>query len=157
MKDSSFKLPNDFSKPLLMICTGSGIAPFISFLQEMESNKNNNNYESYLIYGSKNKKYDFIFEKELEEYKKNKILTEYYTAFSRDQDHKIYVQDVLSEKFNKEKIKELIIEKKMNVYVCGSSSMGNVVLKKLKEMLGDENNDKMVNNGQLMSELWENN
>ena len=156
VKDSSFKLPKDPSTPLLMICTGSGIAPFISFLQEMESNKNNS-YESYLIYGSKNRKNDFIFKKELEEYKKNKILTECYTAFSRDQDHKIYVQDVLVEKFSKEKIKDLVVDKKMNVYVCGSSSMGNTVLTKLKELLGEENNEKMLKNGQLMSELWENN
>ena len=62
---------------MLMICTGSGIAPFISFLEELEFKKKDNNYETYLIFGSKNIKNDFIFEEELKEYKKKGILTEY--------------------------------------------------------------------------------
>jgi hypothetical protein len=52
---------------MLMLCTGSGIAPFISFLQEFESIKSKNNdnkFETYLIFGSMNKKNDFIFEKD---------------------------------------------------------------------------------------------
>ena len=108
LKESAFNLPKDLSKPMLMICTGSGIAPFISFLEELEFSKKDNNYETYLIFGSKNIKNDFIFEKELKEYKKKGILTEYYTAFSRDQEKKIYVQDVLGEKFSKEKLEDFL-------------------------------------------------
>ena len=156
LKESSFNLPNDLSRPMLMICTGSGIAPFISFLEELDFHKKNKKYETYLIYGSKNKKSDFILEKELEEFKKNKILTEYYTAFSRDQEKKIYVQDVLEKEFSKEKMIELVINKKMNIYICGSLSMGNAVIKKIGEILGEDNKEKMIKNNQLMSEMWEN-
>ena len=156
LKESSFNLPNDLSRPMLMICTGSGIAPFISFLEELDFHKKNKKYETYLIYGSKNKKSDFILEKELEEFKKNKILTEYYTAFSRDQEKKIYVQDVLEKEFSKEKMIELVINKKMSIYICGSLSMGNAVIKKIGEILGEDNKEKMIKNNQLMSEMWEN-
>ena len=156
LKESAFNLPKDLSKPMLMICTGSGIAPFISFLEELEFKKKDNNYETYLIFGSKNIKNDFIFEEELKEYKKKGILTEYYTAFSRDQEKKIYVQDVLEKEFSKEKMEQLVINKGMNIYICGSLSMGNAVIKKIGEILGEENKEKMIKNNQLMSEMWEN-
>ena len=156
-KDSGFNLPEDLSTPMLMMCTGSGISPFISFLEEIEINKKDKKPETYLIFGSMNKKNDFIFEKELEEFKKKGILTEYYTAFSRDQDKKIYVQDVLGNVFKKEKLEDLIVKKGMKVYICGSLSMGNAVIKKLGEIIGEENNEKMKKNNQLRSEMWENN
>ena len=156
LKESAFKLPSDLSTPILMMCTGSGIAPFISFLEELEFKKDDKKYETYLIFGAMNKKNDFIFEKELEEFKKNGILTEYYTAFSRDQEKKIYVQNIFEKEFNKEKLERLVNEKGMKIYVCGSVSMGNAVIKKLGEILGEENKEKMTKNNQLMSEMWEN-
>ena len=156
LKQSNFILPTDLSTPILMMCTGSGIAPFISFLEELEFNKNGQKYETYLIYGAMNKKNDFIFEKELEEFKKNGILTEYYTAFSRDQEKKIYVQNIFEKEFKKERLEKLINEKGMKIYICGSISMGNAVIKKIEEILGGENIEKMNKNNQLMSEMWEN-
>ena len=158
-KESEFKFPFHLQTPMLMICTGSGIAPFISFLQEFDYIKNNNpnmNFETFLIFGSMNRKNDFIFEKELENFKKNGVLKEYFTAFSRDQEKKIYVQDTLEHNFDKEKLENLIRKKVMHIYICGSVSMGNAVKKKLKEILGDENYERMINNRQLYSETWEN-
>ncbi len=157
LKESVFKLPSDLSTPILMMCTGSGIAPFISFLEELEYNKKDDKkYETYLIFGSMNKKNDFIFEKELEEFKKKEVLTEYYTAFSRDQEKKVYVQDILGKEFNKEKLDELINKKGMQIYICGSLSMGNAVIKKIGDILGEDNKEKIIKNNQLMSEMWEN-
>ena len=159
LKDTEFKFPFHLQTPMLMIGTGSGIAPFISFLQEFESIKNNNaemNFETYLIFGSMNKKNDFIFENELNEFKQKGVLKEYFTAFSRDQDKKFYVQDALMKNFDKEKIENLIIKRIMHVYVCGSVRMGNSVKEKLKELLGDENYERMVKNKQLYLETWEN-
>ena len=158
IKPSEFKLPANLQTPMLMLCTGSGIAPFISFLQEFESIKNKNNdikFETYLIFGSMNKKNDFIFEKELNDFKNKGILTEYYTAFSRDQEKKIYVQNVLGNNFDKEKLEKLI-SKGMIMYICGSTSMGKAVNEKLKELLGNDLYVNMINNGQLISETWEN-
>jgi len=156
IKESVFSLPSDLSTPILMLCTGSGIAPFISFLEELEFNKSDKKYETYLIFGSMNKKNDFIFEKELEEFKKKGILTEYYTAFSRDQEKKVYAQNVFEKEFNKERLEDLVNNKGMKVYICGSVSMGNAVIKKIGEILGEENKEKMIKNNQLMSEMWEN-
>ena len=157
-KESDFKFPFHLQTPMLMICTGSGIAPFISFLHEFDSIKSKNNdmnFETYLIFGSMNRKNDFILENDLEEFKKKGVLTEYFTAFSRDQEKKIYVQDVLGNNFDKEKMENLIIKKVMHVYICGSVRMGNAVKNKLKEILGDVNYEKLVNNKHLFSETWE--
>ena len=157
-KETEFKFPFHLQTPMLMISTGSGIAPFISFLNEFDAIKSKNNdmnFETYLIFGTMNRKNDFILEKELEEFKKNGALKEYYTAFSRDQEKKIYVQDVLEKNFDKEKIENLIIKKVMHVYICGSVRMGNDVKKKLKELLGDENYEKLINNKHLYLETWE--
>lgn len=155
IKESVFNLPSDLSTPMLMMCTGSGIAPFISFLQELEFNQKDKKFETYLIFGSMNKKNDFIYEKELNNFKEKGILTEYYTAFSRDQEKKVYVQNVFEKEFNKERLEQLV-NKGLKFYICGSVSMGNAVIKKIEEILGQENKEKMVNNNQLISEMWEN-
>ena len=81
---------------------------------------------------------------------------EYYTAFSRDQEKKVYVQDILGKEFNKEKLDELINKKGMQIYICGSLSMGNAVIKKIGDILGEDNKEKIIKNNQLMSEMWEN-
>ena len=44
----------------------------------------------------------------------------------------------------------------MKIYICGSVSMGNAVIKKIGEILGEENKEKMIKNNQLISEMWEN-
>ena len=155
IKKSSFRLPEQLSTPMMMICTGSGIAPFVSFLQEFDK-RNEKGSQRYLIFGSKNRQSDFIFEDELEGYKRKGVLTELHGAFSRDDPHKkTYVQDVLKEKYG-DRLKELIKEKKMFVYVCGSLSMGNMVKSLISETVGKETYDEMEKEKRLITEFWEN-
>ncbi len=49
------------------------------------------------IFGSRNKKNDFLYEDELNGLVKEGTLTNLITAFSRDQKQKIYVQDRMNE------------------------------------------------------------
>ena len=153
-KEPTFNLPENLSVPMLMISTGTGIAPSIAFLEELNELKKGN-YEVYLIYGAKNRESDFIFKNELEEFKKNGILKGLFTAFSRDQKDKIYVQDELERNF-KENLVDLCVNKKMVIYVCGSVSMGRSVNKKLEEILGKENYENIKKNKQLFCEFWGN-
>ena len=154
-KEPTFNLPNDLSIPMLLISTGTGIAPSIAFLEELNELKKGN-YEIYLIYGAKNKESDFIFKNELEEFKKNGILKELFTAFSRDQKEKIYVQNVLEKNFKKDVLVDLCLNKKMRIYICGSVSMGNSINEKLEEILGKENYENIKKNKQLFCEFWGN-
>ena len=45
----------------------------------------------YMIFGNRHKKTEFFYGDELEEYKKQGVITDIWTAFSRDQKEKIYV------------------------------------------------------------------
>ena len=69
-----------------MFSTGTGVAPFISFLQETQYRKNNHKEtnELVLFFGSKNKEFDFIYETEILEWKDKGILNGLFLAFSRD-------------------------------------------------------------------------
>jgi sulfite reductase alpha subunit-like flavoprotein len=69
-----------------MFSTGTGVAPFISFLQETEYRKNLQKEinELILFFGSKNRESDFIYEEEILNWKEKEILSGLYLAFSRD-------------------------------------------------------------------------
>ena len=154
-KKSSFKLPekNIEKIPLLMICTGTGISPFISFLKEFGFY--NKEFETYLIFGSKNKDYDFLYKNFLEDCLNKKILKYLFTAFSRDQKEKIYVQNILEKNFSKSKLIDLI-NQGLIIYICGSSSMGKLVEEKLEYIIGKDEYDKLFMGGRILVELWQN-
>lgn len=137
-----------------MICTGTGIAPFISFMQELDF-INKKPYETYLIFGSKNKDADYLFEDEIKEYLNTGVLKEMHCAFSRDQDEKIYVQDVLIKEFEN-RLVDMVKNEGMHIYVCGSMSMGMEVTKALSKILGADTLDEMSKTHRLVKEFWEN-
>ena len=72
----------------------------------------------YLIFGSRNKAKDYYFGQEWVKMQENYENFKIFTAFSRDQDDKCYVQHVIRVripiKFNYSKVKE--IKKKMRFY-----------------------------------------
>lgn len=81
-------MPEDFSIPIIMICTGCGIAPFRSFWTERAKDIDNSICKKFgdfvLFYGCRDKQKDFLYRKELESLKDKKVLTEFYIAYSRD-------------------------------------------------------------------------
>ena len=80
--------------------------------------------ESYLFFGERYRAKDFLYQAELENYLANGTLTGLFTAFSRDQAEKYYVQDALAEQA------ELIwslIQQGAYFYICGSKSMSKAI------------------------------
>lgn len=71
-----------------------------------------------LLFGGRNRSADFFFEAEWEDLKKY-LDIQVLTAFSRDQRQKIYVQDLIRERFGL--FFDLLHERLGSVYVCGSS------------------------------------
>ena len=111
-----FKLPDDQNKPIIMIGPGTGLAPFLSFIQERKYLKSNG--KNWLFFGAQTKKNDFIYEDQISNFIEEKILNNLDTAFSRDQDKKIYVQDKIYERSNE------FFEWLQNdaiIYVCGDA------------------------------------
>ena len=95
VRNKAFTLPEDKTRPVIMIGPGTGIAPFRGFLQAHSLQ----NYTSpmWLFFGDRNAQTDFLYQNELETFKKDGVLTRLDTAFSRDQKEKIYVQDRMRE------------------------------------------------------------
>jgi len=78
-----------------MIGPGTGIAPFRGFLHERCATQATG--KNWLFFGERSAETDFLYQSELEQMKASGLLTRLDTAFSRDQAHKIYVQDRMIE------------------------------------------------------------
>lgn len=84
-----FTLPERPDAPMIMVGPGTGVAPFRAFMQERMVRASRG--KNWLIFGEQREKFDFFYENEWLEFEKKGYL-KLTTAFSRDQDHKIYVQ-----------------------------------------------------------------
>ncbi|CZR54924.1 related to NADPH-cytochrome P450 reductase (CprA) [Phialocephala subalpina] len=141
---SRFKLPISASTPLILIASGTGIAPFRAFLAErMRLHRMKRPIgKCLLFYGVRSSHTEFIYSDELAQVREElgPALVELVTAFSRDDPtKKFYVQDRVQERFGD--VKEMVMEKNAWIYVCGSAGMGQGVgrvLGKCFEELGWE-------------------
>ncbi len=130
-----FRLPLDDSLPVIMIGTGTGIAPFRAFLQQR--NHTGAKGENWLFFGDRHRKSDFLYETEIEGFRKSGLLTRLNTAFSRDKEELRYVQHHLL-KHSKE-IFEWIHHKNAVVYICGNKrTMGQDVKSCLEEIVASQ-------------------
>jgi sulfite reductase (NADPH) flavoprotein alpha-component len=91
-----FRLPADPAAPIIMIGPGTGIAPFRSFLHERRAL--NHTGRNWLFFGERSATTDFLYRDELESMYSDGHLANLDLAFSRDQAHKIYVQDRMLER-----------------------------------------------------------
>ena len=109
-----FKLP-DPEKDIIMIGPGTGIAPFRSFLWERDAVGGSG--RNWLFFGDRNFTSDFLYQAEIQDFLKTETLTNLDTAFSRDTDQKVYVQNKLQKK-GQEVFQWL--EAGASLYVCGT-------------------------------------
>ncbi len=88
---SKFHLPEDGDVPIIMVGPGTGVAPFRAFLQDRQATGAKG--KTWLFFGAQREQSDFYYREEFEQFQADGVLTRIETAFSRDQAHKIYVQD----------------------------------------------------------------
>jgi len=163
-RESTFRLPSDPSKPILMIGPGTGIAPMRALLQERDYQKHTLNLpvgRNILYFGCKYQSYDQLYQDEFQALVNKGLLTKYYNAFSRGQQQKIYVQHLLLQ--NKTETWDCI-SNGCSIYVCGASAMGKDVLETLRNIVKEMGNmsadgakkylDGMHNEGRFVQELW---
>ena len=86
-----FRVPANGDTPIIMVGPGTGIAPFRAFLEErlVTGAKGRN----WLFFGDQKRRQDFLYEEQILGWVKDGHLTRLDTAFSRDQEQKVYVQD----------------------------------------------------------------
>jgi sulfite reductase (NADPH) flavoprotein alpha-component len=94
-KAQHFALPRDPAVPIVMIGPGTGIAPFRAFLHERMAIKAPG--RNWLFFGHQRHDYDFFYEDELIGMRAAGLLNRLTLAWSRDAEHKIYVQDRMRE------------------------------------------------------------
>lgn len=129
VSNPSFHLPETKETPVIMIGVGTGIAPYRAFLQDLEAQ--NIKQKAWLIWGDKYQGSDFLYEDELIQFYKNETLAFINTAFSRDQEHKEYVQQRLLD--YKERLMEWL-DKGAIIYLCGHNKMGDQVKQTLVQI-----------------------
>lgn len=115
--NKKFKLPANPDTPMIMIGPGTGIAPFRAFLHERRALGHRG--KNWLFFGSRSADSDFLYREELEGMHGDGHLTRLDTAFSRDQESKVYVQDRMLE--NARQFWNWMQEG-AGIYVCGDAS-----------------------------------
>ena len=92
--NKNFRLPEDGNTPIIMVGPGTGIAPFRAFWQQRVAD--NAQGANWLFFGNPYKATDGCYEDEIAPLVESGKLR-LSVAWSRDQAHKIYVQNLMEE------------------------------------------------------------
>ncbi|XP_075226577.1 NADPH-dependent diflavin oxidoreductase 1 isoform X2 [Lycorma delicatula] len=161
VRTGSFSFPQK-SLPIIMVGPGTGIAPFRSFVWDKTVEGEANSEYLHLFFGCRNKEADFHCRSEWERLQSEGKIS-FYTAFSRDQSHKVYVQHIIE----KEEVNlwKLLSRKDVHIYVAGNANnMPNSVREAFKNiyckksgLTNDECEgifEKLELLGQYQTETW---
>jgi len=116
----TFKLPKNSDTPIIMVGAGTGLAPFIGFMQSREKSGRLGEFpgEALLFFGETHQKTNCLFCDEFKRWQAQGLVDCYY-AFSRDQTEKIYVQQRIVEQAEK---LWALMNKGAHFYMCGSQT-----------------------------------
>lgn len=147
-KNNNFRLPTE-DTDVIMIGPGTGIAPFRSFLAHRDATGAEG--KNWLFFGEQHFVLDFYYQTEIQEWVTTGVLSKLDTAFSRDQEQKIYVQDRI-----RQKGKELNqwLENGANLYLCGQKyPMSTDVQQTIIEVIAEERNISIEDANLILEEL----
>ena len=112
----SFVLPSEIKRDLLMICTGTGIAPFRAMILEALFQRKTS-YNIHLIFGTRTEK-DILYRQEMETLAEEYDHFEYTVALSREvfKGYQGYVHGIYK-KMNVDALRN------KSIYICGWQNM----------------------------------
>lgn len=165
VRKSTFRLPKNPETPVVMVGPGTGLAPFRGFIQERQHQTDKGELEkgnTHLFFGCRSPKVDFIYADELTS-AHDKGHIRLYTAFSRHDNKKTYVQHLLKD--NGEDVYKLIHEEKGHFYICGDArNMAKEVHSALVDIISQyggktkEESEKFVTelqkSGKYQTDVW---
>ncbi|XP_046851855.1 methionine synthase reductase-like isoform X2 [Xenia sp. Carnegie-2017] len=157
---TGFHLPDEPMSAVIMIGPGTGVAPFIGFLEHRRHlNVNVSSLgPTWLFYGCRHKDRDFLFKEELYEYEQEGILTKLIVSFSRDnvmesfdqQRPPKYVQDNIQ--IWAKELCDLIDNCRAYIFVCGDAK--NMAKNVLEAFVNILQNVKGLTHEQAKKEIW---
>jgi len=144
-----FRLPKDSTRDVILIGPGTGVAPFRGFVQERAvagaSGRN------WLFFGNPHARSDFLYQLEWQDALKRGELHRLDLAFSRDQAHKVYVQDRLREHGADV---YAWLESGAHLYVCGDATrMAKDVHAALLEIIATHGNKSAEDANDYLNDL----
>ena len=116
---------NELDRPVVMIGPGTGVAPMRALVQQRSQwRKKSPPHQSppakdLLFFGCRNAEADFFFKEEWDALDRSGAPIDVFTAFSRDQRKKVYVQDVLREQSGR--VYDAVARHNGIIFICGSS------------------------------------
>lgn len=150
-QNQMFNLASD-DKDIVMIGPGTGIAPFRSFIYERSERGADG--RNWLFFGDQHMHCDFLYQAEWQEHLATETLHRIDLAFSRDQEHKIYVQDRL-----RENAADVVawIDGGATIYLCGNKDpMSKDVDQALIDILSEQKNISNDEAADMLADLEEN-
>ncbi|QCI20559.1 assimilatory sulfite reductase (NADPH) flavoprotein subunit [Buchnera aphidicola (Brachycaudus cardui)] len=149
--NNHFRLPIEKDIPIIMIGSGTGIAPFRAFMQQRDNDGSKG--KNWIFFGNPHFTEDFLYQIEWQQYIKKGLLNKMSLAWSQDQKHKVYIQDKIRE--NGKEVWSWI-QDGAQIYVCGNASkMAKDVEKALLDVISKnagmnlEDADEFLNNLRL--------
>lgn len=133
---NTFNLPENHKIPLILIAAGTGLAPFMGFLQERSVQKDA--APCVVYYGCRHPDQDYIYKDELAEFVDRKVISNLEIVYSRldSGSPKKYVQHAILSQAGI--VWQLMHGNKTalpaSVYVCGANSMSRCVRSAFENM-----------------------
>ena len=114
------------SKEVILIANGTGIGPFLGMI-----NANKKKRKVHLFWGIRTKSSYSLYENLIDKWLKKNLLTSLQIAYSRENNQKTYVQDLILEKAG---FIANVLQKGGTIMICGSIKMQNQVLENLQQI-----------------------
>ncbi len=147
-RNSGFHLPNE-AVPMILLGNGTGLAGLRSLLKARIAD---GQQRHWLLFGERHREHDYLCRAELEEWLINGDLARLDLAFSRDQAHKIYVQDRLRESAGE--LKNWLADGAV-IYICGSlQGMASGVDQVLNDVLGADEVERLIEQGRYRRDVY---
>lgn len=144
-----FTIPADPKADMIMVGPGTGIAPFIAFLQQRQYDRASG--RNWLFFGDQKESVDFLYREQLTAWQRAGHLARLDMAFSRDGDAKVYVQHRM-----REHGAELFrwLESGSYFYVCGDARrMARDVDLALQEIIAQHGGRSSAAAKEMLAEL----